>query len=476
MPKGNRNFNLLRPLLVFIALLPMLLAAASARAESGERSLSEFYEALEPYGRWLEHPRWRFVWSPDVGDPEWRPYSRGRWVFTDEHGWLWVSDEEWGWATYHYGRWVLDDEYGWLWIPGTEWAPAWVVWRFSDDHIGWAPLPPEAEWGPERGELSFRIDYYDAPRFAPLWCFVHPRFMTRPRLHRYIAPRSRNSFIVRHTRPAIDYKVAEQRIVNHGVDVHHVERVTRQPIARLRVRAIETPREHGLHRGDRTVVGIYRPSLPPRPGAPERPRIRYPGDVRRGGEEASPSAAPLRRTPPPSRPSPAAEPPKAPAMPPGQPPPSDSRDWKGRAAAPPPAAPPIPPEGHARRGPLPEGDRRGKGNPPPDSRGFHSSPKVIAPPAPPPGAGPKPDQAPRLPPESRIRPAKPFENGRGRRWDPAPHGPAFQSPPRVAAPPRSPPGSGVRREAIPPPRAAPSGEGSGAPARRRERDERWPPR
>jgi hypothetical protein len=34
---------------------------------------------------------------------------------------------------------------GWVWVPGSEWAPAWVSWRESDDYIGWAPLPPEAE-------------------------------------------------------------------------------------------------------------------------------------------------------------------------------------------------------------------------------------------------------------------------------------------------------------------------------------------
>jgi uncharacterized protein YraI len=34
-----------------------------------------------------------------------RPYTVGRWVFTDRYGWMWASSEPFGWATYHYGRW-----------------------------------------------------------------------------------------------------------------------------------------------------------------------------------------------------------------------------------------------------------------------------------------------------------------------------------------------------------------------------------
>jgi hypothetical protein len=74
----------------------------------------------------------------------WRPYTEGQWVWTDEFGWTWVSDEPWGWATYHYGRWYFDPIYGWSWVPGRVWAPAWVSWRQSTDHMIWAPLPPEA--------------------------------------------------------------------------------------------------------------------------------------------------------------------------------------------------------------------------------------------------------------------------------------------------------------------------------------------
>jgi hypothetical protein len=82
------------------------------------------------------------VWQPAGVAEDWQPYTYGKWVWTDEYGWYWDSDYEWGWAPFHYGRWTYMDEYGWVWVPGTVWAPAWVDWRSSTDYIGWYPLPP----------------------------------------------------------------------------------------------------------------------------------------------------------------------------------------------------------------------------------------------------------------------------------------------------------------------------------------------
>ena len=53
-------------------------------------------------------------------------------------------EQPFGWATYHYGRWAYSNRLGWVWVPGTQWAPAWVAWRGSEDHLAWAPLPPDA--------------------------------------------------------------------------------------------------------------------------------------------------------------------------------------------------------------------------------------------------------------------------------------------------------------------------------------------
>src|SRR5262249_43685306 len=64
-----------------------------------------FYDALDPDGDWLRVDPYGWVWVPNGVSPFWRPYTVGRWEWTD-WGWTWVSAERWGWATYHYGRWV----------------------------------------------------------------------------------------------------------------------------------------------------------------------------------------------------------------------------------------------------------------------------------------------------------------------------------------------------------------------------------
>jgi hypothetical protein len=72
------------------------------------------------------------VWIPSRVARDWKPYTVGHWVYSQDYGWYWASDEQeadWGLVTYHYGRWVFDDQFGWMWIPGTEWGPGWVQWR-----------------------------------------------------------------------------------------------------------------------------------------------------------------------------------------------------------------------------------------------------------------------------------------------------------------------------------------------------------
>jgi hypothetical protein len=259
-----------------LALAVLLLAAAppSPASAQGDMDISVFYDELEPYGRWFEHPRYGYVWSPDV-DEDWRPYSRGHWIYTEDHGWYWEAEEEWGWGPFHYGRWILDDDYGWVWIPGTEWGPAWVAWRYSDEYVGWAPLPPEAEWYEDRG-LSFSASYYDGPQFAPLWIFVAPRYMVLPGLYRYALPRSRNYFALGRTRWHTDYRFVNRRIFNAGFDVRHFERITRRPVVRVRVVASDSPRARGFRDSDRKTLQTFRPRVAVGPNPPRPPKLTDP--------------------------------------------------------------------------------------------------------------------------------------------------------------------------------------------------------
>ena len=119
----------------------------------------------------------------------WRPYTYGRWVYTEEWGWYWVSDEEeadWGWVTFHYGRWAHDRRLGWFWVPGDEWGPAWVDWRRGDDYVGWAPLPPD--------EVVYEYD--NDPSY---WIFLPPRYLVAPRVRIYFLPPQRTVVVFRRT-------------------------------------------------------------------------------------------------------------------------------------------------------------------------------------------------------------------------------------------------------------------------------------
>ncbi len=125
---------------------------------SDELNLSYFYGSMAPYGTWHNIAGHGYSWRPSVAlaDHSWRPYGdSGHWVWTN-HGWYWESEYPWGWAAFNYGRWNEDPEYGWVWSPDTVWGPAWVNWRYSDSHYGWAPLPREARY-----EIGVGFSYRD---------------------------------------------------------------------------------------------------------------------------------------------------------------------------------------------------------------------------------------------------------------------------------------------------------------------------
>ena len=271
----------IRSLLLGALLALLVLPASTVRAQDNDVDVSYFYEELEQYGRWIDHPRWGDVWSPDV-DRDWRPYTVGYWNYTDDNGWFWVSEEPFGWAVFHYGRWVLDPDEGWLWIPGTEWAPAWVAWRSDDSddgYVGWAPLPPDARWGPG-GDLVYDEYYYDEPLYASAWVFVRPTYLTQPGLYRFVAPRPQNYIYLRRTRHLHAYRRHDRRVFNAGLDVRRYERLVGRPVPRVRVRIISNPREQNFRHGG-PEISVFRPNIiERRDGERRRPnfRDRPPGD------------------------------------------------------------------------------------------------------------------------------------------------------------------------------------------------------
>ncbi len=212
---------------------------------SGIADVSYFYEALEDGGVWMNHPRYGDVWQPYV-DENWRPYTLGRWAYSDDYGWTWVSDEPFGWAVYHYGRWSYDGDYGWLWVPGTEWAPAWVAWRQSEEAIGWAPLPPEARM--RDGQDFDDANITQGERFNRAWVFVRPRYFARPEMRRYVRPPTWNSDLVHRTTPRAGFERRDHKMRNRGLPPEDVERLSNRPVPRIRVAPVDDP---GLRRPDR---------------------------------------------------------------------------------------------------------------------------------------------------------------------------------------------------------------------------------
>jgi hypothetical protein len=174
----------------FLAAALLALAPAAARpeacpapeaAQGGEPTRESGFN-LGAFGEWFEVRRFGRVWRPVNVPQGWRPYYYGFWTWTED-GWFWVSDEPWADVTYHRGRWMYEGSNGWVWVPGKRWAPAWVTWRWTDDFIGWAPLPPQGE------------------PFAAFWTFVPADRFVGERAEAAALPSLRNAALLARSRP-----------------------------------------------------------------------------------------------------------------------------------------------------------------------------------------------------------------------------------------------------------------------------------
>jgi len=507
---ANRTWGRLTAIALMAAALtagaPLLPSSVSPVAPAQAQSIDDFRVALETYGFWQQSPRFGEVWVPYDKPRGWRPYTVGRWVYTDEWGWYWVSDPEeqdWGWITYHYGRWVRERGLGWVWVPGEEWAPAWVNWRNGDDYVGWAPLPPDDV-----------IDEYDED--PGYWTFIAPRFLfeTRMRPHYVYGSSHRDIFtrtvIVNRTVPLSERRFA----VNPGVAPNFLAARVRRPVPTYRVQprvlgsaagiagavttrptefrgrrggnrnaarppvvtvtrsavvqpgaAASAPPPQALPRGERGRLGPRppqaaqgatiapvtnrpRPGTPPRNGASPPPQTPPPAapqtNAPRPGASPPPPPAPQ-----PNAPRPGASPPSPPQMnaprPGAAPPPPAARPGEPPAARPaqPPAARPGPPPA-VRPVPPPTAPRA---TPPQPAPQLNAPPPAR--PAPPPAARPAPPPAARpAPPPPTARPAPPPAAR------PAPPPAARPAPPpaaRPAPPPAARPGPPPAARPGPPP-------------------------
>jgi hypothetical protein len=222
----------MKPLLIILAAALVLgVGLTRARAEI-EVSVDFFHDSLEEYGDWREVGDYGYCWQPRNVDRDWRPYSDGRWIHTDA-GWTWDSDEPYSWAVYHYGRWARVARVGWVWVPDTEWGPAWVSWRHSDRHVGWAPLPPEARFNRNVG-FSARVDV-DFDIGPTNYNFVEVRNFGAPRLRTVIVEPRQNITFIHQTTNITRVTYVNNVVYNEGPQYDVIARESAQPIRRLRL-------------------------------------------------------------------------------------------------------------------------------------------------------------------------------------------------------------------------------------------------
>ncbi len=218
-----------RSLFAAAALLGTSLSTAYAATEV---SIDFFHDHLDSYGDWREVGDYGYCWQPRDVDRDWRPYADGHWLFTDA-GWTWDSDEPYAWAVYHYGRWANVENVGWVWAPGTEWGPAWVSWRRSPHHIGWAPLPPEARFHYDAGFATHVDADYDIGPGS--YNFVDVRNFGAPHLQTVLIRPRENITIIHETTNITQTRYINHEIYNGGPRYEELSRESTVPIRRLRL-------------------------------------------------------------------------------------------------------------------------------------------------------------------------------------------------------------------------------------------------
>ena len=196
-------------------------------SESNEADYDVFYTRLSSdEGSWVEAGNYGYCFRPRVSE-DWRPYRDGHWVWTDR-GWYWDSNERFAWATYHYGRWVDIGGTGWCWVPGNQWAPAWVSWRESDQDVGWAPLPPEADVSGSLPISSWSDSYYGIGPAA--YAFISYSHWHEPSYAQYLEPPERNIQIISETKNVTNIVTNNNVINNFGPPVQTVATKTNREI------------------------------------------------------------------------------------------------------------------------------------------------------------------------------------------------------------------------------------------------------
>ena len=210
------------------------------------RQLHDDASVLDEDGRWERvyyQNEYQEMWRPTNVDPDWRPFSSGRWV--DYYGdQCWVPDESFGYVTHHYGNWVYVDG-GWFWSPpvvsvevrvgraaGFGWYPGRVAWIGSDENVGWIPLAPTEvyyahnHWGRGGGISVVRVGAPLPVIAIATLAFISAGPMIVPQSHFYGASNYRDVRVTRNVNitnitnnysaaPVVTNKVVHNQYLNN---------------------------------------------------------------------------------------------------------------------------------------------------------------------------------------------------------------------------------------------------------------------
>jgi hypothetical protein len=229
-----------------------MVSAVSITIADAQRSVSlqVFYDELQPYGTWMDHGQYGYVWIPRV-DAGFVPYgTNGYWINTT-YGNTWVSDYDWGWAPFHYGRWFFDDFHGWMWVPDTTWGPAWVAWRSGGGYYGWAPLMPG--FG-----IHLSVNYYNRIPHR-YWSFVPYRYVTYRHVYRHCVPRPTVVNIINHT-TIITHNHTDNRRQTYFTGPSRNE-IERRGGGRVQMHSIAETDRPGRTQVERNTANIYKPDV-----------------------------------------------------------------------------------------------------------------------------------------------------------------------------------------------------------------------
>ena len=237
-------------------------------------SYDVFYDRLQSDGQWFNDPTYGLIWQPAAAssDQNWRPYTDGRWVYTDR-GWTWISNENYGWATYHYGRWARLSDKGWVWVPGNTWAPAWVSWRESDDYVGWAPLPPEAQSQQNVRIEGWADNYYNIGPGS--YVFVKTTDLPNQSYRRFIASSQDNLDIISRTKNVTGVYFGKSGVIDSGPDYDRLVQTSNVKIDRYKLNFVQQNNQGAQFgtaaRGDQ--LQVLAPAARLQPAATVQPKI-----------------------------------------------------------------------------------------------------------------------------------------------------------------------------------------------------------